>query len=55
MKIEQKYIDGSTLLGVSLSMFALRGTNPLGNWHYWGMVVVSVIFLILSVIKYLEK
>lgn len=55
MKIQPHIVDGATLLGTSLAIFALGNTFPVNNWNYWIMMISSIIFLSFSLIKFWEN
>ena len=50
--MSNKFVNGSTLLGVALALFALKDIGGTVNWQYWVMVLSSIFFLCASIKEY---
>ena len=48
----QRFVNGSTLLGVALALFALRNTSGQINWQYWIMIIAAVFYIVSALREY---
>jgi hypothetical protein len=53
--MNQKFINGATLLGVAITLFALRNVGGGVNWQWFIMVGASAFFLITSIIEFFSR
>jgi len=53
--MNEHFINGSTLLGVALTLFALRNISNNVNWQYYIMIGASIFFFITSIIEFFTK
>jgi len=53
--MNKNFIDGATLLGVGLTLFALRNIGGQINWQYFIMIGASVFFFVSSIITFWSK
>jgi len=51
----QQFVNGSTLLGVALTLFALRNSGGSVNWQYFIMIGASAFFLISSISTFFSR
>lgn len=53
--MDRRIIDGATLFGTSLTIFALRTISGKVNWQYWLLLFASVVFFLLSLRAFFGK
>lgn len=53
--MNRQFVDGATLLGVALTLFALRNIGGGVNWQYFVMIGAFIFFLVSSIITFFSK
>jgi len=52
--MDQKIVNGFTLIGVALAVFALRGAS-IKSFSYWSMALAGAIIFILALVELWSK
>lgn len=52
--IDQHTINGATLLGTAIALFALKEFFKVGDWQWYGMIIATISFMALAFLSFIR-